>query len=338
MSKPYTLALPSKGAIAEPTDQFLREAGLKVHRPNPRQYTGSIPAIPLLNVLFQRVKDVVYKVADGTVQLGISGLDVVMENAHENLVVINDKLQYGQCSLVVAVPEAWVDVDSMADLAAIAQDLRETQRRNLRIATTFPTLTRQFFHRNHIHHFTIVKAEGAIEAAPTIGYADIIVDLTQSGTTLRENHLKPIMGGTIIDSQACLIGNRQALLNDPDLREVVRKLCEYTDASLNGREYAQVVVDIKGESPEDVARLVVQNPITCGLLGPTVAPIYSPHTSAGDQTWHTVTVTVHNKQLLAAVEYLRSIGGTHAIVVPIKHIFMEQSATFSRLLKTLDLE
>lgn len=337
MKNQFTLALPSKGAIAEPTDQFLREAGLKVNKPNPRQYVGTIPSIPSLNVLFQRVKDVAYKVADGTVELGISGLDVVRENAHENIVVINDRLQYGQCSLVIAVPEAWVDVETMADLSEVALSIRENQRRNLRIATTFPALTRQFFHQNHIHHFTIVKAEGAIEAAPTIGYADIIVDLTQSGTTLRENHLKPIKNGVILDSQACLIGNRQALLESEPLREVVRKLSEYIDASLNGREYTQLVVDIKGVSAEKVAELVVRSPITCGLLGPTVSPIYSPNASAGDAQWHTVTLTVRSKQLLAAVEYLRSIGGTHAIAVPVKYIFMEQSQTYTNLIKMLGL-
>ena len=202
-----TLALPSKGAIADPTIAFLRDCGLRVEKPNQRQYTGILPAIPSIAVLFQRVNDVLYKVADGTAQVGITGLDVVYEHPHEDIVMVHDRLGYGHCSLVVAVPELWVDADNMLDIAEIALDFREHKRRNLRIATKYPTLTRQFFHRQGIHHFTLVNAEGAIEAAPTLGYADIIVDLTQTGTTLRENHLKIISDGIIVESQACLIAN-----------------------------------------------------------------------------------------------------------------------------------
>lgn len=337
MTKKFTLALPSKGAIAEPTDSFLKEAGLKVTKPNPRQYTGHISSLNNLEVLFQRVKDVVYKVADGTAELGISGLDVVHENMSDNLVIIHDKLQYGQCSLVVAVPESWVDVQTISDLADVAVEIREKQRRNLRIATTFPNLTRQFFHKNHIYHFNIVKAEGAIEAAPTIGYADVIVDLTQSGTTLRENHLKQIYNGTILDSQACLIGNRQALVEHPELREIVRRLAEYIDASLNGREFSQLTVDIQGESPSEIARKLSENTITAGLLAPTIAPIYQPNPQIATHNWYTVTITVSNKNLLAAVEYLRTIGGTHTLVTPIKYLFLEKSRTYARLLEILQM-
>ena len=100
----FTLALPSKGAIAEPTYNFLKDSGLRIHKPNPRQYTGSIPAIPQLNVLFQRVKDVLYKVADGTAHIGITGYDVVAEHPSEEIVVIHPTLGYGHCALMVAVP------------------------------------------------------------------------------------------------------------------------------------------------------------------------------------------------------------------------------------------
>lgn len=206
-----TLALPSKGAIAEPTTGFLQDCGLRVDKPNPRQYTGTIPALPCVDVLFQRVTDVVYKVSDGTAQLGITGLDVVREHPHEDLLVIHEDLRYGQCKLLVAVPESWVDVETMIDLTEVALDFREHKRRDLRVATVYSNLCRQFLHDQGIHHFVLVNAEGAIEAAPTIGYADIIVDLVQTGTTLRENHLKALPDGVIVELQACLVGNRRAL-------------------------------------------------------------------------------------------------------------------------------
>lgn len=338
MTKPFTLALPSKGAIAEPTYSFLKECGLKIYKPNPRQYIGAIPAIPSLGVLYQRVVDVVYKVADGTVQLGITGLDVVYEHPDENLVVIHDALGYGHCQLVIAVPEAWVDVENIHDLMDVVLDFREQKGRNIRVATKYTYSTREFFHRMGINHFDMVKADGAIEAAPTLGYADIIVDLVQTGTTLRENHLKQIEGGLIVDAQACLIGNRQALAESEELMEVVRAMTEFMDAYMNGREYYQISVDIRGVDAREVAAKVSENPVTHGLLGPTVAPIFQ----AGDKTdndtsWHTVTLTVGQKKLLPAVEHLRSIGGKHALVTPVRYVFFDESPTYRKLVEKLAL-
>ncbi|MCS7071856.1 MAG: ATP phosphoribosyltransferase [Anaerolinea sp.] len=331
----FTIALPSKGAIAEPTLSFLADCGLRVDKPNPRQYTGSIPALPGLNVLFQRVTDVVYKVADGTAQLGITGLDVVHEYGSDELVVIHPELRYGHCRLVVAVPEAWIDADTMIDLAEIALDFRETKGRNLRIATTYPNSTRQFLHSQGIYHFTLVNAEGAIEAAPTIGYADIIVDLVQTGTTLRENHLKELVDGTAIESQACLIGNRRWLETSPELLEIVRQLLEHIDASLLGRSCSQLTANIPGDDAEAVSILVSQNPVTRGLLGPTIAPIpYLTKAVSERQAWFTVSLIVANKDLLSAVDYLRTIGAVHLTVIPVRYVFLDQSPTFGHL-KTL---
>jgi ATP phosphoribosyltransferase len=334
-----TLALPSKGAISEPTLGFLRDCGLKVDKPNQRQYIGYLPAIPAIQVLFQRVTDILYKVADGTAQIGITGLDVVRENPDENLVVIHDQLGYGQCSLVVAIPETWVDVENMTDLMDVAMDFREQKRRNLRIATKYPTLTRQFLYKQGLHHFTLVKAEGAIEAAPTLGYADIIVDLTQTGTTLRENHLKILADGFIIDSQACLIGNRQAIKNDANIRDTVGVLLEYIDAATNGHNYYQIIANIKGQNAEDVAHKVALNPLTRGLQGPTISPLYSSNgTTDADGLWYTATIIIKSRDLLDAVKHLRSIGGTQTIVTPVRYIFMEVSSSFARLLEELNLE
>lgn len=333
--KQYTLALPSKGELAEPTYHFLREAGLKLVRPNVRQYTGQISTMPQLGVLYQRVKDVVYKVADGTAHLGIAGLDIVYEYADESVIVLHPKLNYGHCQLVVAVPEAWLDVRTMLDLQEVAEDMRRQRNRNLRVATTFPNLTRAFFHRSGIHHFSIVRAEGAIEAAPTIGYADAIVDLTQSGTTLRENHLKIIPDGVIVESQACLIANRAALRSDPALLEMVRQLLDYFDATLTAQQYCQITADISGDTPQSVAALVNQHPATRGLLGPTVAPIYG---APEGSNWYTIQVTVKHHHRLAAVDYLRAIGAVHVLISPVQYLFLRQSEAYTALLRELGLE
>ncbi|HYO89210.1 MAG TPA: ATP phosphoribosyltransferase [Candidatus Limnocylindrales bacterium] len=326
------LALPSKGAIAEPTLSFLQDCGLRVDKPNPRQYTGSIPALPGVDVLFQRVIDVAYKVAEGTAQLGVTGVDVVAEYGSGDLVVVHPDLRFGHCRLLVAVPEAWIDVDSIIDLAEVALDFREYRGRNLRVATTYPRNTRQYLHANGIHHFTIVQAEGAIEAAPTIGHADVIIDLVQTGTTLRENHLKPLQDGIIVESQACLVGHRPSLLGNPEVRDAARRMLEHIDAALEGKNYMQVTVNMRGTDPQEVARRIADNPLTRGLQGPTVAPIYG-----ADAGWHTVTIIVASIRLLQAVEYLRSIGGVQASVTPVRYLFLERSPSDEALSRRLGL-
>jgi len=264
-------------------------------------------------------------VSDGTAQLGITGYDVVREHPHDDLIVIHPDLRYGYCKLLVAVPESWVDVETIADLAEVALDFREHKRRNLRVATTYSNLTRQYLHEQGIHHFTMLNAEGAIEVAPTIGYADVIVDLMQTGTTLRENHLKAISDGVIVESQACIVGNRQSL-KTPTVLEAARIMLEQIDAAIQGRSYSQVTVNMSGDSAESIAQRIVENPITRGLQGPTIAPIYGT-----DGGWHTVTIIVSNKNLLQAVEYLRGLGGTQSTVIPVRYVFLENSPTFEKL-------
>lgn len=330
-----TLALSSKGALADPTLDFLKSCDLRVAKPNPRQYLATVPALPNLDVLFQRVTDIVYKVADGTVDLGITGLDVVHELAGDNdeVLILHENLGYGDCELVLAVPEAWIDVETMADIADVSLDLREYKRRNLRVATKFTRLARQFLHQHGIHHFTLVEAEGAIEAAPTLGYADIIIDLSATGTTLRENHLKPVLDGVLLESCASLIGNARRLRECPEVLETTRTLLEVFDATLNGGNYYQLGANLRGTSAEDVAHAVASHPVTRGLQGPTVAPIYASHTPEGQ--WYNATVIVHRKHLIEAIAHLRRIGGTQTSVIPVRYVFMAQSPHVERLMALL---
>lgn len=328
-------ALPSKGALAEPTMDFLKACDLKVNQSNPRQYTATLPALPTVDVLFQRVNDIVYKIADGTVDLGITGLDVVRELTGDDgdVVILHENLRYGRCQLVLAVPETWLDVESMADIADIALELRENKHRNLRVATKFTNLARQFLHQHGVHHFTLVEAEGAIEAAPTLGYADIIIDLSATGTTLRENHLKPLVDSTLLDSTACLVGNLRRLKESPEVLAAAQQMLEIFDATLNGQNYYQLRTNMRGESPERIAQLVASHAATRGLQGPTVAPVFS-NTPDGDH-WFTVTVIVPSKQLMEAIAHLRSIGGAQTTVLPVKYVFLSQSPSSRRLTELL---
>src|SRR5918911_1057085 len=231
------IALPSKG-MEEQTLEFLAACGLKVNRPNPRQYRASISALPGLEVLFQRANDIFDKVEEGSVDLGITGYDIVREHQREDdgVVMLQQALGYGTCALVMAVPEGWIDVSSVTDVAEICAEFRRSGR-DLRVATKYPNLTRQFLFDHGINYFRLVESSGALEAAPQLGYADLIVDLMTSGVTLRENRLKMVAGGQILASQACLIGNRRTLQASPENLELTRAALELIEAHLRSRDF-----------------------------------------------------------------------------------------------------
>src|SRR5919201_3426769 len=231
------LALPSKG-MEEDTLRFLQGCGLAVDRTNPRQYRALMRGLPTgpMEIVFQRASDIFDEVDRGTLDLGITGHDIVAEHRSEegDAVLVHPELGYQRCALVLAVPEGWVDVSSVTDLAEVAAELRAAGR-ELRVATKYANLTRQFLYDRGITYFELVEVSGALEAAPALDTADIICDLTSSGVTLRENRLKTIAGGTVLDSQACLIGNRRGLLADAARLEAARGLLELIEAHLRSR-------------------------------------------------------------------------------------------------------
>src|SRR5512140_2331566 len=169
MSRPIRLSIPSKGRLVEETLEFLKACGIDIYKPNPRQYEATIPSIPGLTVLFQRPTDIVISVRNGSVDFGITGLDVLEEHrgANGDILVLHEALGYGKCALALAVPESWETVQNLADLRARAG----SQPQPLRVASKFPELTSRFLAANNIP-FTIVGAEGTLEIAPAIGYAD----------------------------------------------------------------------------------------------------------------------------------------------------------------------
>ena len=327
------LALPSKG-MEEEALNFLRSCGLAVNRVNPRQYRASMRSLPGVEVLFQRAPDIFAKVDEGTVDLGITGFDIVREHEHEDdqVMLLHPKLGFGACALVLAVPDGWIDVDAVADLAEVAAAFR-SRGRDLRVATKYTNLTRQYLYDRGINFFTIVESSGAMEAAPQLGYADIICDITSSGVTLRENRLKTISGGTILESQACLIGNRAALRQDAEKLRLTCQLLEFVEATLRAKDYFSLTANIRGESADAVARLVTAHGEVAGLRGPTVARVYPKSEDEG--TWFAATVVVQAGVVMRAVEALRRAGAADVTAVPIRYVFEHSSATFDALARDL---
>jgi ATP phosphoribosyltransferase len=329
------LALPSKGELEKPTLSFLAAAGLEVYRPNQRQYVASIPAVPEVEVLFQRAADIVNKVEEGSVDLGVTGFDIVSEQGEgsDNTIVMAEDLGYGRCALVLAVPESWVDVTSVDDLGDLAIGYKE-QGRALRIATKYANLTRRWLYERGIVHFSLTEAQGALEAAPSLGYADLIADLTSSGTTLRENRLKRIRGGTILPSQACLIGNRERLLSGGERLHVARTVLELIEARRRATKHLSVTANVPGASAEAVAHTLLREHHLPCLRGPSIVKVYSKH--RGDDDWYAATVVVEQGVLLDTVDRLRKAGGTDITVTSPEYLFDSASWTYEGLVERLE--
>src|SRR6266480_6304151 len=261
------LALPGKGALESATLTFLAECGMKVNRSNPRQYLARIGSMPGMEVVFQRAADIPPLVQDGDAALGITGFDILAEHRgqsdeeadeddyDDDIIVLERNLGYGLCRLVVAVPETWIDVSTCADLWHLAGYYATQKGRTLRIATKYPALTGQFLRRHGITHCKIVSPHGALEAAPLTDTADLIVDLTETGTTLRENHLKLLEDGIVLRSQACLIGNVWSLRQQPQALKLTETMLELIDARMQARDHSMLTAYLHGESIEVMQRL-----------------------------------------------------------------------------------
>jgi ATP phosphoribosyltransferase len=209
-----TLAIPSKGRLREQALEALARAGLAVSLPDDqRRYHARIEAVENIEVAFLSASEIAGEIGQGGLDLGLTGEDLLRETiadwqARAEIVA---RLGFGHADVVVAVPEIWLDVDTMADLDDVAADFRQRHGRRLRIATKYWRLTQQFFSQKHgIQVYRIVESLGATEGAPAAGLADVIVDITSSGSTLRANHLKVLGDGIVLKSQACLVASKKA--------------------------------------------------------------------------------------------------------------------------------
>jgi ATP phosphoribosyltransferase len=324
------ISLPSKGRLAEEALELLADAGLRVYKPNPRQYMAKIPSLPELTVIFQRPGDIVVSVRDGSVDFGITGWDMYSELRGDNglTLPLHAKLGFGTCTLNVIVPENWESINELADLKALAARENTT----LRVATKFPNLTRKFFTENGLENIELIFAEGTLEIAPTVGYADLIVDLVSTGTTLRDNRLKVLEGGQIIKSQACLIANKASLKTNPKALAIARQLLEFIVAHLRAMENLSVFANIRSDSPEQIADALFSKKVIGGLQGPTLSPVIT----RDRENWYAVHLVVRKDQMAQAIAELREIGGSGLIVAPVRYIFEEEPQEFKAMLAALE--
>lgn len=347
------LALPGKGTLESSTLAFLAECGMKVNRNNPRQYLASMSSMPDLEVVFQRAADIPLLVQDGDATFGITGYDVLAEHRgsaeaesedddhDDDIVVLEQDLGYGNCRLAVAVPETWIDVSTCADLWHLAGYYSAHKKRGLRIATKYPALTGQFLRQHGITHCKIISPHGALEAAPLTETADLIVDLTETGTTLRENHLKLLEDGVVLRSQACLIGNARHLRENKQALRLASTMLELIEARMQARNRSMLTAHMQAETADEMQHIFTRLNQRLNLLVSGLELQASHHegpnsTNPCRYTISGVTnVSGSAAEFLEIVAVLRNAGAVHINVTPLTYRFAEESASVGNLMKRL---
>ncbi|MCB1476095.1 MAG: ATP phosphoribosyltransferase [Rhodobiaceae bacterium] len=256
MSGKLIVAVPAKGRLQENAEAFFARAGLKLKRDSgARGYTGRFAGIDDIDVLFLSASEIAGELAAGNVHLGVTGEDLIREKITDadRIVDLSVPLGFGFANVVVAVPQVWIDVDTMADLDDVAESFRARHGRPVRIATKYVNLTRGFFARFGIVDYRIVESLGATEGAPSSGAADAIVDITTTGATLAANALKVLADGTMLESQAHLVTSLKADWNQAT-KSALRNVFDRIAAELNARSVREIRARVDGAAASAIAR------------------------------------------------------------------------------------
>ncbi len=207
MKEKITIGLPSKGRLKDKAIAFFNNNNLKIiQSEKERNYFGTIENKSNMKIIFLHAKEIIQRLGDGTLDIGISGLDLLNES-DKNLrdkINIKRKLDFGNANLIVAVPDDWIDVQTIADLEEVSFDLRSKRNSRLRVATKYPNLTNDFLISKGVTQYKIIPSLGATETYPFIGSSEIITDITSTGKTLEDNNLRVLKDGLILNSTACL--------------------------------------------------------------------------------------------------------------------------------------
>jgi ATP phosphoribosyltransferase len=319
MTTPFVIAVPAKGRLQANMEAFFARAGLELVKPRGvRDYRGTIADLPGIEVAHLSAAEVVDLLAQGAVHLGVTGEDLVREKIPDvdERVVLIDALGFGQANVAVAVPQAWIDVHSMADLDDVATAFRLKHERKMRVATKYANLTRSFFSTHGITDYRIVESAGATEGAPAAGTAELIVDITTTGATLAANALKVIEDGVILRSQANLVAARAAKWDEAE-RATARLVLDRIAAQTRARAFREVRTRFAGCDEALLADAKQQFGVEAPLGGPT---------SSGMLTLHCPPEHVH-----ALATLLREKGAENVVVADLGYVFSRANPLYAKL-------
>ena len=207
-----TIGLPSKGRLREGAIHFFKKNNYELtSNGGERNYFAKFEKYPNIKIIYLHAKEIIQRIGDGTLDIGISGLDLLNESATnlKKKIEVKKKLDFGSANVVVAVPNDWIDVQTIADLEEVSFDFRDKKNTRLRVATKYPNLTNNFLVSKGVTQYKLVPSLGATETYPFIGSSEIITDITSTGKTLKDNNLRILKDGLILKSQACVLYSKK---------------------------------------------------------------------------------------------------------------------------------
>lgn len=319
MTTSLVLAVPSKGRLQENAEAFFARAGLTLAKPRGvRDYRGTIAELDNVEIAYLSASEIASQLARGMVHLGVTGEDLIRESVvdADKRVTLITSLGFGNANVVVAVPQSWIDVRTMADLDDVATGFRAQHNRRMRVATKYINLTRAFFASHGVVDYRIIESAGATEGAPAVGTAEMIVDITTTGATLTANGLKVLDDGVILRSQANLVASREADWSR-GARETARVILDHIAARARASKYREV----RTRFPGCDASLLKEAHERFGVVSPFGGP-----TSSGMVTLH-----CPPDRLYALASFLRQHGADTVSIASLDYVFDRDNPLFEKL-------
>ncbi|PPD44448.1 MAG: ATP phosphoribosyltransferase [Methylocystis sp.] len=315
MTGKLIVATPSKGRLQENANAFFARAGLELTQGRgARDYRGAIAGLEGAEVAYLSASEITGRLARGEVHFGVTGEDLVREEIADpdNKVEMLAPLGFGHANVVVAAPQAWIDVRAMADLADIAGGFRARHGRGLRVATKYINTTRRFFAQHGVGDYRIVESSGATEGAPAAGSADLIVDITTTGATLAANALKILDDGVILRSQANLVASLTAPWSET-AREAARIILSRIAAEEEARTTREVRAAV---ALNDEALREAQASFGAALR---------------EQSGETAVFTCPTKQVASLADWLIAKGAQSVTSAKLDYVFKAGNALWGKL-------
>ena len=229
MSKNLNIGIPSKGRLKKDILNIFKKNKLSlVSERGERDLLGSIKQLKNIKVLYLHAREIIERLGDGSLDLGFSGFDLLKESEIniQNKINVIKKYNFGKATLVVAIPDPWIDVQTVADLEEIGFEFKDKKRKRLRVATKYPNLTRNFLFSKGVTQFKLVGSLGATEVYPSTGSSEIITDITSTGETLKANNLRILKDGEILKSQACIMTSKSSFKKFK-VKKLIKLLSKY---------------------------------------------------------------------------------------------------------------
>ena len=207
------IGIPSKGRLKNDTLKIFKKKKLRIYSERGERDLFGYVKNSNVKIIYLHARECIEQLSLGNIDVGFSGIDLLKESEIniQNKIKVIKKYEFGKANLVLAIPDLWLDVQTLLDLDEVADEFKKKKKKLLRVATKYPNLTRQFLYSKGVTQFQLVKSLGSTEVAPFTGTAEIISDITSTGATLKANNLRVLKDGEILKSQACLMMSKLSL-------------------------------------------------------------------------------------------------------------------------------